>query len=139
MDLLAPRRRLSRRSVPLLLAGIIGGAAVLSPVMGSAATFLTKRKGDRLFLQNSSIVTSTVTQPPSSYGTASVSCPPGQQALSGGADSPFFLGAGTSDGMILTESKPTPSSGRATGWTVEFLVGSTAGGTPVTVHAVCAP
>jgi hypothetical protein len=138
MNLLNQRRRLSRRSVPLLLAGIIGGAAVLSPVMGSAATFLTKRKADRRYLGNSAVVTTQITHPGSpATGSGTVTCPPGRQALSGGADSPFFLGDTSSTGMILTESRPVMTGARATGWYVEFVTGS--GPTPVTIHAVCAP
>lgn len=137
MRLLNERRRLLRRAVPLLLAGIIGGAAVLTPAMGSAAAFLTKAKGDKRYLQNTSVATANVTAPPNTPTTATVNCPPGLQALSGGADSPFFLGTSTSDGIILTESKPVLAGSRAVGWTVEFINGIS--NTPATVHAVCSP
>ena len=138
MNLLNQRRRLSR-SVPLLLAGIIGGAAVLTPVVGSAAAFLTKKKADRRYLGNSAVVTTTVNVPGGSTtsGSGTVSCPPGRQALSGGADSPFFLGDGTGQGMILTESRPVMTGARATGWYAEFITGTDP--TTVIVHAVCAP
>lgn len=139
MNLLHERRRLSRRSVPLLLAGIIGGAAVLSPVMGSAAAFLTKKKADRRYLGNSAVVTTTINHPGApNPGTGTVSCPPGRQALSGGADSPLFLGdTGGSQGMLITETSPVVSGARANGWRVEFITGSDP--TSVTIHAVCAP
>jgi hypothetical protein len=137
MNLLNQRRRLSR-SVPLLLAGIIGGAAVLTPVVGSAAAFLTKKKADRRYLGNSAVVTTTVNVPGgATSGSGTVSCPPGRQALSGGADSPFFLGDNPSQGMILTESRPVVTGARATGWYAEFVTGSDP--TTVIVHAVCAP
>jgi ABC-type transport system substrate-binding protein len=138
MNLLNQRRRLSRRSVPLLLAGIIGGAAVLSPVMGSAATFLTKKKADKRYLGNSAVATTTISHPGGNTpGSGTVSCPPGRQALSGGADSPLFLGDDSSNGMIITETRPVVSGGRATGWSVDFITGINP--LTVTIHAVCAP
>ena len=136
MDLLSPRRRLTWRAVATLVAGIIGGAAVLTPAVGGAAAVLTKKKADKQYLQNSTIVTSTITQPADTYGSASVSCPFGRQALSGGADSPFFAGDMPPAALVLHESRPITSGSRATGWTIEFRVVN--GDSPVTVYAVCA-
>jgi hypothetical protein len=138
MDLLTPRRRTTWRAVAVLTAGIIGGAAVLTPAVGGAAAFLTKKKADKKYLQNSTMVTNTITQPGDSYGTATVNCPLGQQALSGGGDSPFFVGDPMpTSGMLLHESKPILSGTRATGWTIEFRALGT-DPIQVTVHAVCA-
>lgn len=135
MNLLNRRRRLTWRSVPVLLAGIIGGAAVLTPAMGSAAAFLTKAKADKRYLGNSAIVTQTTSVPASSGGTLSVNCPSGQQALSGGVDAPGNLVTG-SDGVLTMESRPIVA-GRAVGWYAEVFTGSNPA--QVTIYVVCAP
>lgn len=137
MNLLHQPRRVSRRGVALLVAGLIAGAAVLTPALGSAAAFLTKKKGDKRYLQNTSVVTTSVNSPGATPGSGTVNCPAGRQALSGGADSPFFLGSSMGEGMIIMETRPVPTSGRATGWYVEFITGTNP--TPVTIHVVCAP
>jgi hypothetical protein len=135
MDISSSSRRVTRRTIPLLLAGIIGGAALLTPAVGSAAAFLTKAKGDKRYLNNSSIVATTQAFGADQGGTMSVNCPAGRQALSGGADSPGNLVNG--DGILLMETRPISGGTRSIGWYVEFFTGSS--GATVTIHAVCAP
>jgi hypothetical protein len=129
-----------RRSLPAIVAGILLGAAILTPMFSSAAAFLTKKKADRRYLGNTSIVTSTSTVPPGSAGSLSVSCPPGLQATSGGVDSPTSIPPVFSmDFVILAETRPIVTGPRATGWSVEVFTGSGGGPYTVTVHAVCSP
>jgi hypothetical protein len=136
---LAPRG-LTRRSLPALVAGILVGAAILTPLLGSAAAFLTKKKADRRYLGNTSIVTSTSTVLPGSPASLSVSCPPGLQATSGGVDSPTTIGPVFSmDFVIVAETRPIVTGTRATGWIVEVFTGSDGGPYTVTVHSVCSP
>jgi hypothetical protein len=139
MDLVSPRRRLTERSLPAILAGLIVGAAMLTPAVSGAAAFLTKKKADKRYLGNTTIVTSTSNIPAESAAALTVTCPAGRQATDGGADSPFFVASPLSmEGVVLTESKPVMTGARATGWYVELFTGT---GTTysATVYAVCAP
>lgn len=129
--------RLTLRSVPLVLAGMIAGAGLLSPAVGGAASFLTKKKADMRYLGNNTVVTITAPIAAGEGATINVPCPPGQQATGGGADSPLF-GADSGSAISIEESKPVVTGTRTSGWNVEVLNG---GGSPisVTVYAVCVP
>ncbi len=126
--------------VPALVAGILVGAAMLTPAVSGAAAFLTKAKADKRYLGNTSVVTSAATYPTSSAGSLTVSCPPGWQATNGGMDSPSFVPVlFSSEFVILAETKPVLTGSRATGWSVEFYTGSSGGPYSVTAYVVCAP
>jgi hypothetical protein len=136
MEFVGNLPRIGWRSLPLLVAGLIAGAFVLSPAVGEAAQFLTKKKADRRYLQNTSVATSTQTLANNEGGTFSVNCPPGRQATGGGMDSPLTVGP--SSILYLEESKPIVAGVRTVGWNVE--VGNpNASPVAITVYAVCAP
>ena len=124
------------RSLPLILAGLIAGAVLLSPAVGEAATFLTKKKGDKRYLQNTAVATVQGAVPDNDGATIDVLCPAGRQATGGGVDSPIV--STNSNFMLIDESKPILSGTRSIGWNVEVVNLS---GAPVTatVYAVCAP
>jgi hypothetical protein len=114
------RRRITR-SVPLSLAAILIGAVILTPAVSGAATFLTKAKAKKLFLENTSVVTTTATVGPSSGTAITVSCPAGRQAVGGGVDSPAPpLQSGSTSLLILNESRPIQSGARSVGWYMEI-------------------
>jgi hypothetical protein len=125
--------RLGWRSLPLLLAGLIAGAFVLSPAVGEAAAFITKKKANRRYLGNNIVASVTVTAPGNEGTTVTVPCPAGRQASGGGVDSP--LGS-TSDFIFIAESKPTLNGARTSGWNVE-IVNNDTNPTTVTAYAVC--
>lgn len=128
--------RIGWRSLPLLVAGLIAGAFVLSPAVGEAATFLTKKKADKRYLGNNIVAQATQTIPNNEGGTITVSCPPGRQATGGGMDSP--LTPGPTSILYLEESKPVLFGVRAVGWNIE--VGNpTSSPVNVTAYAVCVP
>lgn len=137
-DLFVSPRAFTRRSVPMFLAGIIAGAAVLTPAMSGAAAFLTQKKADKRYLGNTTVATSTSIVPGDSAAALTVACPPGLQALNGGVDSPAFVSTlPTTQGVEVSETKPVLTGARATGWTVEVRTGT--GSYSVTVYAVCSP
>jgi hypothetical protein len=108
---------------------------VLSPAVGEAAAFLTKKKADKRFLGNTLVATTSVPAPENEGTTLTVPCPGGRQASGGGVDSP--VGSET-EFIYLNESKPTMNGARTSGWNVEIV---TSGGAPTTatVYAVCVP
>lgn len=124
------------RSVPLILAGLIAGAFVLSPAVGEAAQFLTKKKGDKRYLQNNAVVTVQGVVPNNDGATFDVLCPAGRQATGGGVDSSIVTTNSTY--MLIDESKPILSGARSIGWNVEVVNISGAPAT-ATVYAVCSP
>jgi hypothetical protein len=128
--------RIRWRSLPLILIGLIAGAVVLSPAVGNAAKFLTKKKADKRYLGNTVIATVTQVIPNNEGGTITVNCPPGRQATGGGMDSPLSPGPGTL--LFLDESKPVLAGVRTIGWNVE--VGNpTSNPVSITAYAVCSP
>jgi hypothetical protein len=132
--------RLTGRSVALMVAGAILGAALLTPAVSTAAAFLTKKKADRRYLGNTTVVSVPSTTSTTGATPVTVRCPSGQQATGGGADSPiFFTGGGSNDAVIVIESRPDPVSGRATGWYVEVSSNSGSDAFAFTAYAVCAP
>jgi hypothetical protein len=136
MEFVGNLPRIGWRSLPLLVAGMIAGAFVLSPAVGEAAQFLTKKKADRRYLGNT--VVSTVTQaiPNNEGGSVTVTCPPGRQATGGGMDTPLTPSPGSF--LFLDESKPVLNGVRTSGWNVE--VGNpTSSPVNVTAYAVCVP
>jgi hypothetical protein len=136
MQTWAKLRRRVTRSVPLSLAAILIGAVILTPAVSGAATFLTKAKARKLFLENTNVV---VTSGPvaSSSGTSfTLNCPPGMQAVGGGADSPAPpLQSGSTALLLLNENKPIQSGARSIGWYVE--VANLGDPQTVTAYAVC--
>ncbi len=137
MELLGRLPRLTWRSAPLVLAGMIAGAVLLSPAVGGAAAFLTKKKADKRYLGNNTVVTSTATVPSGDGATVTVPCPAGQQATGGGVDSPLS-GSSTSDALLIQESKPVVTGTRTSGWNVE-VYNATPSPTTITAYAVCSP
>jgi hypothetical protein len=128
--------RYTRRSIALIVAGIVAGAAVLTPAVSGAAAFLTKKKADKRYLGNTTVATASGTTGPSGGAatTLTVACPAGQQATNGGMDSPVLFGGSA---VVLTlESRPNPASGKPTGWYVEVAASAPL---PFTVYAVCVP
>jgi hypothetical protein len=119
------------------IAAMIVAGAILTPAVSGAAAFLTKKKADRRYLGNTTVVKSTATVGPFGRVTLTVMCPPGQQAVGGGAESPAFR-TSSSGGMDMTENAPVQSGSRSVGWTIEA---ATVGGMPVdiTAVAICSP
>ena len=128
--------RIRWRSLPLILVGLIAGAFVLSPAVGQAAAFLTKKKADKRYLGNNIVVTAQKLVPSNEGGTIDVLCPPGRQATGGGVDTPAQADP-SAGSMVIDESKPILSGTRSIGWNVEVV-----NGTPAllqfTAYAVCA-
>jgi hypothetical protein len=115
------------------------GALATTPA--TAAKFLTKKRADKLFLGNTTVVTNTQTVPSGDGARLTMLCPSGQQATDGGADSPglWTMNASPDDGMLLLETKPVISAGRSVGWETEvFNVGSAGNPLQITGYAVCA-
>ena len=133
--------RMRWRSLPLILVGLIAGAFLLSPAVGQAAAFLTKKRGDRRFLGNTVVVTAQATVPSTGGGSATgasinVPCPSGRQATGGGLDSPITTTS--SEFVLIQESKAILSGARSVGWNVEVLNFSSTSAVTVTAYAVCA-
>jgi hypothetical protein len=133
--------RWTRRTVSLAVAGVIVASMVISPGVSMAAKIFTMQKAAKISLGN----TVTVTQAGTTDGSggaqvfaATVSCPPGHQALNGGADSPAAVGSTPSGYTWLIVSVPVISGGRSVGWFVEIL-DSSSSPTSFTAYAVCAP
>jgi hypothetical protein len=130
------RRPLLWRGAAVLAVGALAvGALAITPA--TAGKFLTKKKASNRYLGNTSEVTTTVSVAPNDGAQIQVLCPPGQQAVGGGADSPRFIGnPSDTEFMLILESDPLFSGGRATGWSMEVLsTGSNP--VPVTAHVVC--
>lgn len=126
--------RMRWRSLPLILVGLIAGAFLLSPAVGQAAAFLTKKRGDRRFLGNTVVVTAQATVATSSGATINVPCPAGRQATGGGADSPHT--SDNSSATLIQESKAIQTGARSTGWNVE-IINLSAPTTTFTAYAIC--
>jgi hypothetical protein len=129
--------RITWRAIPLVLVGLIAGAFLLSPAVGQAAAFLTKKRADRRYLGNNTVLTSTATAAPDEGTSLTVPCPPGQQATGGGVDSPLF-GNSSMDALLIQESKPVVTGTRTSGWNVE-VYNATSGPVSITAYAVCSP
>ena len=123
------------RVLPGVIALTILAGALLAPTVSGAAAFLTKKKGDKRYLQNTTTVKTTTTVPPSGIVLISATCPPGYQAVGGGAESPAFFSAGSpNDGMVILENKPMPTGPKPNSWELEVLnIGST---NPLAISAV---
>jgi hypothetical protein len=101
---------------------VLVGAAILTPAVSGAAAFLTKQKANKLFLGNITEVTTLSTVANNTGQSLTVLCPPGQQAVGGGARSPGTVIAGTEPNvMFVLESYPVINGGRPIGWTVEVF------------------
>jgi hypothetical protein len=93
-----------------------------------------------MFLGNISEVTTTTTVANNSGQSITVLCPPGQQAVGGGAKSPGQIVTGTEPtAMFILESYPLISGGRSVGWVVEVFNQqlSSPQSISVTASAVC--
>jgi hypothetical protein len=125
------------RSVPGIVATLVVAGALLAPAVSEAAAFLTKKKADRRYLGNTTVVKSTATVGQFGSVILTAMCPPGKQAVGGGAESPAFR-TSSSGGMDMTENAPVQSGSRSVGWTIEA---ATVGSMPVdiTVVAICSP
>jgi hypothetical protein len=131
MNIFQKGRRGLRR-LPALVAIMIVAGIVLTPAIGGAAAFLTKAKADRRYLQNTSTVRSSAVTAPTTSATLTATCPPGLQAIGGGAESPAFLTSTSNQGMLILENKPIGAA-RPSAWYVEaFNIGST----PIEISAV---
>jgi hypothetical protein len=131
----------TRRTVSLALAGLVVASMVITPGVSMAAKIFTFKKAAKISLGN----TVTVTQAGTTAGSGgtnvqamTVMCPPGHQALNGGADSPALAGATPNGYPWLIVSVPVSSGGRSVGWYVEIL-DATSAPTPFTAYAVCSP
>jgi hypothetical protein len=133
MENLVKVHRFTWRRLALVAVAIVAGATLIAPTVGNTATFLTKRKANRLYLGNTVIVSTTATLAPQTGQAVTVQCPPGRQAVDGGFVTDVSLSSG---GSLPTESYPVPSGARSVGWTVEAF-NSDSASHPVTVHAVC--
>jgi hypothetical protein len=130
-----PSKRL-RKVAGLTVALLALGTLVVTPT--TAAQSLTKKKGDKRFLGNTTVVTSTTTVPAATGASLTAQCPPGMQATGGGGDSPLFLtSASPGQFMFTLESKAVFSGGRAVAWNVETF-NQSPNPVPITAHAVCA-
>jgi hypothetical protein len=125
------RRPARWRSVAVITLGLMVGS-VGTGVGTAALKGVTRKKADRKFLQNTTIVQQSFTVGGSQVSQLSVPCPAGSQADGGGIDSPASYPTGV---VIATEQRPIQAGARSVGWYVE-AAGSGAG-TSVTVYAVC--
>jgi hypothetical protein len=129
------RRRVTR-SVPISILAILVGALLLTPAVGGAAAFLTKQKAKKLFLENTNVVTTSAPVAAGSGAQFTVNCPPGMQAVGGGADSPAPpLASGSTALLLIDESKPIQAGARSIGWYLE--VANLGDPQTVTAYAVC--
>jgi hypothetical protein len=126
------KRRPARwRSVAVITLGLMVGS-VGTGVGIAALKGVTRKKADRKFLQNTTIVQQTFTVPNSPAQPLSVLCPTGFQAVGGGIDSPAQYPSGLA---VAFEQRPIQSGARSVGWFAEAI--GQAAGTTVTVYAVC--
>jgi hypothetical protein len=137
MKTLRNARRWTRR-LPAVVASLIVAGIILTPAIGGAAAFLTKQKGDKRYLGNTSTVRTSAQVPASSGVTLTATCPPGKQAIGGGAESPVFLTSSSQTGMLILENKPV-GVGRPNAWVVEAFNITSGGPIEITAVAVCAP
>lgn len=128
------------RVLPGVIALTILAGALLAPTVSTAAAFLTKKKGDKRYLQNTTVVKNTTSAAasgdPGYIVTVTATCPPGYQAVGGGVESPGFLTSTNPQGMVLIENKPMPTGPKPTSWEVEAAnIGPAP--MPITAVAVC--
>lgn len=141
MDASARPRLLGWRGAVLIVVGLMLGALTIAPGVGLAAKFLTKQQVKKRYLGNTTIVTQAGSVPENEVVAVTLTCPPGQQATGGGADSPgtYDVNATDSSTVATIESRPVNSGGRSTGWYLELL-GATIGApssVSFTASAVC--
>jgi hypothetical protein len=137
-ELITTQTRFRLRSVAVAVAGLIAGAAVLTPALGEAAALFTPAKAKKAFLQNTTVSSVPTTVPDGEGAAIQVLCPGGMQATNGGADSPIDSTAsgGIGDNLLLDESKPIQNGARSIGWYVE-VANTTTNPATVTAYAVC--
>lgn len=135
MENLVKTHRFTWRRMALVAVAIVAGATLIAPTVGNTATFLTKRRANKLYLGNTVIVSSTATLAPATGQAITVMCPPGRQAVDGG-----FIGdaTGTSlQGTLLVESYPVTSGARSVGWVIEAINNDSSNPHSGTAQAVC--
>jgi hypothetical protein len=136
MENLVKSHRFAWRRVAVGAIGVMVGAALITPAVGQAAKALTKKKANKLYLGNTTIVSNTVTLDPDTGQVITVLCPAGLQAVDGGFTGTTDTTGGFVDGYLPLESYPVLSGARSVGWTSEAVnTGSSA--SPATVVAVC--
>jgi hypothetical protein len=131
----------TKRTLTLGVAGVIVLSTLISPGVSSALAVFTMQKAAKISLGNTVTVTQAGTTDGTggaTFHTATILCPPGHQALDGGADSPAIAGTSPDGYTWLTSSAPVNSGGRSVGWYVELIDG-TSSPTAFTAYAVCAP
>jgi len=133
------RRRGSIKKLAGILVAMLG-LSTLAITPTTAAQFLTKQKADKRYLGNTSEVTNSAVVGPFEGASITAVCPPGRQAVGGGADSPAAVTTiPVTQGMFLAESKPVMAGGRSVGWNAEVINLSMSDPSTITVHAVCVP
>jgi hypothetical protein len=127
------------RGVAVLTVALLAmGALAVTPA--TAGKFLTKKRGDKRFLGNTTEVTTTQSVAPQTGAVVTALCPAGQQATGGGASTPYqYPGSPSSEAIVTTESKPVVSGSQSVGWTSEVINASDTTTIQVTAEAVCAP
>jgi hypothetical protein len=137
METLIKTHRFTRRRVALIAVAVVAGAAMVTPAVGQAATFLTKQRAHKLYLGNTRIVSTSTTLAPQTGAALTVSCPAGLQAVDGGFTGDTDTSGGFVDGFLPLESYPVTAGARSVGWTVEAFNSSSTNSSSVTVQAVC--
>lgn len=129
------RQRVTR-SVPISILAILVGAVMLTPAVSGAAAVLTKQKAKKLFLENTNVITQSAPVADGTGAAFTVNCPPGMQAVGGGADSPAPpFTTGSTVVLLIAETKPIQAGARSIGWYTEVI--NLADAQTVTAYAVC--
>ena len=135
MENLVTIYRVTWRWVALAVIGAVAGAALIAPGVSQAAAFLTKQKANKLYLGNTTVVSTSMTLAPDQGATGTVLCPPGFQAIDGGGLGGSY-NTSTGDSVLTLESYPVPAGARPVGWSVEW-VNQTPNPAQVDTQAVC--
>ncbi|MGH2674696.1 MAG: hypothetical protein ACRDKA_09745 [Actinomycetota bacterium] len=135
MENLIKIHRVTWRWPALVVIGAIAGAALITPTVGQAAAFLTKKKAHKLFLGNTTIVSTSTTVGAGQGATGTVLCPTGFQAIDGGGLGGSY-DTSTGEAVLTLESYPVPAGSRPVGWTVEWA-NATSNPVQVETQAVC--
>ncbi|HEX2025418.1 MAG TPA: hypothetical protein VHH92_03380, partial [Actinomycetota bacterium] len=105
------RRPARWRSVAVITLGLMVGS--VGTGIGIAAIGVTKKRADRKFLQNTTVVQQSFTVAGGTATAGQVSCPAGRQATGGGVDSPLVYNG--SETLITFESRPIMAGARSVG------------------------
>ncbi|MGH2655077.1 MAG: hypothetical protein ACRDHV_12125 [Actinomycetota bacterium] len=135
MENLVTIYRLTWRWVAVAVIAAVAGAVLIAPTVSQAAAFLTKQKANKLYLGNTTVVSSSTTLAPDQGATVTVLCPPGFQAIDGGGLGGSYDTA-TGEAVLQLESYPVAAGSRPVGWTVEYA-NTTSNPVQVDAQAVC--